>query len=228
MQLPATWLNATLALNMSDLEREGFAILPILLSIEAVRFVKHSIVDVPQDMYFYTDVHLRIDWVASLATSVELALASLVPDSEWHVFQAQFRNTKDEAAVPWHQDGMQSIGKISPSQGEQRTEITFWVAIDETSPELSNGPLEVQTRLHKNGYLMDETLGGYLNEQILIENVLSTAGSKLIAYDLPGGGAGVHLPFTPHRSGLNTCSRHRRVIVLRFASIFQSSTCKTA
>ena len=112
------------------------------------------------------------------------------------------------AEVPWHQDG--------PSGGNS---IAVWLALDAIAADGSNGGLQVLPWPHARGRLpADAGAGAASTAYDRIDDAGLAPHLPGVTYALRPGGAGVHGPWTPHRSGPNTSRRRRRVLVLRYAS----------
>lgn len=137
-------------------------------------------------------------------------IAVRVPRMKWESSQLE----RGLDTTPWHQDGHGA--RIA----------TFWLPLDHVDKR--TGGLEVMKHGHREGKFPLRRLQNPcelpLARKMAVHNVfeIDVGGDRtalqcqIHSYRLRAGGAGVHHPSLPHRSGPNLSTKPRRVIILRY------------
>jgi len=207
----------------AEYERDGFVIIPRLLSGAAVRQAQTAAHDVVAERHASVSPSWLLglhqgnqprpqSWVLSIATDPAVcALAAAVLGSPPVLVSSQLfvKLPEDETSqeVPWHQDG--AAGGHT---------VAFWIALDDIDPTGANGGLMLLPRLHRVGRLPSEPWATTATFDRIQPGALQPHLPTAVRYAFRAGGAGLHGPFTPHASPRNASGRPRRVLVLRYCA----------
>lgn len=204
-----------------DLERDGFAIIPDVLSPDALRELlgllgpvhgagDRGLLDLPEMIAFARSESL-LALVRPYLTAFPLPVRAISfdksPESNW--------------LVPWHQDLTVAVKARAETPGFGPWSVKEGVPHVQPPDELLGRMLTV--RLHLDG--ADETNGalrvlpgshrlGRLSSEA-IRDYRATESEFLC--EVPAGGALLMRPLLLHASGRSTSNRHRRVLHLEYA-----------
>ena len=213
-------------------ERDGFAVVPSLISRERVESLIEAVAPAVWDQdrrggrrYARRNL-LLVAAVRELAESREVrgVLEQILGPQAFAVRGLLFDKTRDANwKVPWHQDlaiavqrkaEMEGFGPWSLKAGVVHVQPPRWVLEQMVTVRVhvddcdeGNGPLRVVPGSHRDGVLS----GGQIAERV--------RAHKPVALCTSAGGAVVMRPLLLHASSAAVKAAHRRVIHLEFAGV---------